>query len=460
MDNINTNKLKRIMIIVGILIVLIVIVILVIKLNAKQEEIDKEIEILEKGNIAPTISYKKEKVKEHSRFFSVENAIQSYLSAISLDTTQIGPKPIRGSSMRTAEAIYAEDHGIKGEKDKNKVVFNYLDETYKNENNITEENVMEKIANNGKLKFEALEMYEVIGKNIMQFSVYGKETQEETQKFRYVYFVVNVDNKNNTFSVKPIESGKYKCLEEVPLNSEDKSIENKETNYYNFNSLQNMDIAQKYFTYYKKMMLQDSAKAYEMLNEEYRNKRFGSIEEFQKYIENNKEDIKTYTAKEFAVNNYEKTTEYICMDKYKNQYLFNVSSVMDFDVKLDTYTIEDEEVKERYKTAKDEDKVKMNIDKWILMLNNRDYKAAYEVLDEEFRNEYFQNVDKFEKYMRTTFPLRYGLTFTDFKQEAGVFIQDILLTDIVSNDKSITQETIIMKLTEDGFKMSFRILSH
>ena len=94
------------------------------------------------------------------------------------------------------------------------------------------------------------------------------------------------------------------------------------------------------------------------------------------------------------------------------------------------------------------------------MLNNRDYKYAYEVLDEDFRNEYFQNVEKFERYMRTILPLHYGLTFSDYKEEGGVFIQDILLTDITANEKIVIPETIIMKLTDDGFKMSFKILNH
>ena len=62
--------------------------------------------------------------------------------------------------------------------------------------------------------------------------------------------------------------------------------------------------------------------------------------------------------------------------------------------------------------------------------------------------------------MRSVFPLYYGLNFSDINEESGLFIQDILLTDITSNEKIVIPETIIMKLTDDGFRMSFRILNH
>ncbi len=459
MNFINMIKLKKMIIISAIIVILIIIIMLLLVLNVKNTEIREEEEILDKGNITPDISYEKVAVTNHSMFFSVEGAIQNYLNAIALDTKKITAIPVEGSSMRNAETIYAENHNITNEESKNEVIYNFLEENYILQNNITKENILQKIENEGDVKFQALQMLQVEGKNIVQFAVYGREIKEQT-KFKEVYFVVNVDNKNNTFCIKPIEKTQYGTIEEIPLDAKDESIKNKQSNYFNFQTLQNMDITQKYFTYYKNLMLIDTAKAYELLDEEYRNKRFGSMEEFQKYIDSNRKDIETYVAKEYSTKNIDDNVEYICMDKYQHQYLFNVSSVMNFTVKLDTYTIEDEEVREKYEKAKDNKKVQMNVDKWIMMLNNRDYKAAYDALDETFRNDNFQSVDKFEQYMRSAFPLYYGLNFSDINEESGLFIQDILLTDITSNEKIVIPETIIMKLTDDGFRMSFRILNH
>ena len=34
----------------------------------------------------------------------------------------------------------------------------------------------------------------------------------------------------------------------------------------------------------------------------------------------NKEELKTYLAKEYAVNNYEESTQYVCKDQYMGKY--------------------------------------------------------------------------------------------------------------------------------------------
>ena len=132
---------------------------------------------------------------------------------------------------------------------------------------------------------------------------------------------------------------------------------------------------------------------------------------------------------------------------------------MQFQVKLDTYTIESEEVKQRYQNADERRKVEMNVDKWFQMLNYRDYKSAYAVLDESFKAQYFQTEEWFEEYMRGKFPYYYGVNLSDYSNEAGLHIQKILLTDITAKIKMTVPETIVMKLTDDGFVMSFRVLS-
>ena len=40
-----------------------------------------------------------------------------------------------------------------------------------------------------------------------------------------------------------------------------------------------------------------------------------------------------------------------------------------------------------------------NINKYIEMINNKDYTAAYSVLDETFKNNYFGTVNNLEQYI-------------------------------------------------------------
>ena len=451
------SLLKKAIIIISC-IILIIIIIFIIMLYQKETTLPGDKEILERGNHAPT-SFEKEIVTDHSTFFSVGDAIQDYLNSISFNIEDISLQPVRGSKMPNAATLYAQDEGITDEKSKRQAIYNFLNPNYISQNGITTENVLEKVPDNGKVEFTPLEMYQLLGNYRTQYAVYGEMENMETEEKTQCYFIVDVDKTNSSFYITPVEFSKYANVKDIPLSDKDTSIELNDNNYFSYTVMQENDIMLKYFSYYKRLMQENPDMAYLLLDEEYRNKRFGSVEEFKNYVSKNQEDIQTYVAKEYEVNNLEDGTEYICQDQYKHSYIFKVSAVMQFQVKLDTYTIESDEVKQRYQNADERRKVEMNVDKWIQMLNHRDYKAAYAVLDESFKAQYFQTVEWFEEYMRGKFPYYYGLNLSDYSNEAGLYIQKILLTDITAKIKMTVPETIVMKLTDDGFVMSFRVLS-
>ena len=420
------SLLKKAIIIISC-IILIIIIIFIIMLYQKETTLPGDKEILERGNHAPT-SFEKEIVTDHSTFFSVGDAIQDYLNSISFNIEDISLQPVRGSKMPNAATLYAQDEGITDEKSKRQAIYNFLNPNYISQNEITTENVLEKVPNNDKVEFTPLEMYQLLGNYRTQYAVYGEIKNMETEEKTQCYFIVDVDKTNSSFYITPIEFSKYANVKDIPLSDEDTSIELNDNNYFSYTVMQENDIILKYFSYYKKLMQENPDMAYLLLDEEYRNKRFGSVEEFKNYVSKNQEEIQSYVAKEYEVNNLEEGTEYVCQDQYKHSYIFKVSAVMQFQVKLDTYTIESEEVKQRYQNADERRKVEMNVDKWFQMLNYRDYKSAYAVLDESFKAQYFQTEEWFEEYMRGKFPYYYGVNLSDYSNEAGLYIQKILLT--------------------------------
>ena len=209
---------------------------------------------------------------------------------------------------------------------------------------------------------------------------------------------------------------------------------------------------------YKNELNNNEEEAYYLLDKEYRDKRFASLEEYKEYRKKMKEEIGEESFSKYLVNYYENCTEYVCKDKYGNMYIFTEEYPMQYRLKLDTYTIPTEKFKTEYNKSDDQNKMMLNIDKWIQMLNNRDYSAAYEVLDETFRNNNFGSEEIFEQYMREKFPLHYELEFGEYSNEADIGIQKIVLTDITGEDSTIIENTIIMQLEDDyNFVMSFEI---
>ena len=111
-------------------------------------------------------------------------------------------------------------------------------------------------------------------------------------------------------------------------------------------------------------------------------------------------------------------------------------------------------------TSNEQKKVMLNVDKWIEMLNNRDYKHAYNVLDETFRNNSIGTEEDFEKYIKEHCPSHYEVEYKEFNKEGNTYIQGIELKDIENEEAPVIKINIIMQLLQDiNFTMSFSINS-
>lgn len=379
--------------------------------------------------------------------------MQKYLDYISVDCKK------SLEELPKNERIFMEDEGIDSLEKKQKGIYNLLDKNYIDKNKITENNILKKIMVNGKVNFIPLKMKYVEGYFVQKFSVQGfLESIEDSKQNKKVLYIVTIDKLDNTFSIEPLDSQKYDNIEKIKLEKTEERIEKNANNEYSYSMMTEHDIIQKYFLDYKRKSLNNVEEAYNLLDKEYREKRFGDIDSYKKYIENNRNEINSIVANKYLVNNFTDYKQYVCKDQYENLYIFDISASMQYTVKLDTYTIETDKFKETYASANTQKKTMMNVDKWIMMLNNRDYKAAYNVLDETFRNNKFRSEENFEQYMRQKYPLHYSVEYTDYKYETNLAIQTIQLSDITNENKEIKELKIIMQLEENtDFSMSFEI---
>ena len=130
---------------------------------------------------------------------------------------------------------------------------------------------------------------------------------------------------------------------------------------------------------------------------------------------------------------------------------------MKYSLLLDTYTITTDEFKQQYQNSSNENKVKLNVDKWFDMINNRDYKNAFNYLDETFRTNNLKNdPNTFEAYMRDQYPLHYQVLYGEITERNGTYVQSVKLKDITGEDSTEYMLDIIMQLQDDmNFVMSF-----
>ena len=239
------SKLKRIIIIISIILVLIIIIMLAISLFQKEAEWQEEKKILDQGNTPPS-SFEKEIVTDHSTFFSVGDAVQKYLNSISFNLEEISSEPVRGSKKLNAATLYAQDQGITDGDSKKEAIYNFLNPEYIAKNDISVSNVLDKVHNNGKVKFIPLKMYELLGNNKTQYAVYGIMQNINGEEQEEAYFVVSVDKRNTSFCITPVNFEEYQDVNEIPLEGKDENIELNKNNYFSFSIMEENEIAQKY----------------------------------------------------------------------------------------------------------------------------------------------------------------------------------------------------------------------
>lgn len=440
----NFNKLKGIIIIIFILIILVIGMIILFKKKSVYKD-----DVIYQNVVTEKVSEKNDngfqELKDPNIFFSVLNSFDNYVNILKYEISD-------------NYEIEENPYQIESENDRNKILYLMLDENYINKNNITIENMSNYLGTEDRiLDYIPTEM-KVKYNNKTQTYILKVYIKDETDSLKEKMYIIRVDNSNSAFSIEPVNE-QYEEINEVKVENEVSIIESNDYNKYNIESISIERIVKMYMDKYIEIAINYPELTYNnYLDDNYKKERFGSLEKFKKYIEDNKNELQNVRATKYLIENEDGITKYVCLDQYQNTYEFDEKSTMMFTVKLDTYTIMTDKFKNTYNSSTSNKKVMMNIDKWIEMLNNRDYSAAYNLLDKTFRNEKFGSEENFEQYMREKYPLHYKVGYGQFSDENGTFVQEIVLTDITEEDKSEIQNSIIMQLKENqDFVMSFGV---
>lgn len=458
----NKNLIKKLIIFFGVIVIAIVLGIIIISITKPPYE--QEINIEDEG-VKETIKTEKEKVEsveDRERIYMVEQCISSYL-----DTTNIN---------NSSYYMYDESGNKEKFADENEIILNLLTKEYTSKNNITKDNIenfVDKLDTD--VFFIPLQMKYINNGDIYQYAMIGYITDFDYNIIKEVGFKVNLDmsatktgNSDLSFTIEPINE-EINDIDEVQLEIKLTSVEKNDYNIVQYITTNTEEDCKRYLDYYKKMALSNPEEAYNRLDEEYRNLRFGSLDAYKQYIEENKKDIQSIQISQYMTNTENGVKQNIAKDKYGKIYIFEGVDLFDLSIKLDTYTIETATFKEQYENGNEEVKVQMNINKFILMINNQDYKAAYNLLDDNFKNNYFKTLEEFIDYVKVYMYRYNNLELRNFNVNGNVYICDVTLTD-ATNGKYIDEtkgtggsgylleRIFYIQLTGDkDFKISFEM---
>ena len=368
------EKSKRILIVLIILlIVMAVMVAILINTNKKQE--------VSHGNNTYTSIVNEqdeafEKVNDYKTYFTVKEIVENYItymkqingdeyvdaSSLQTTTTQIATV-MQEDGIEALKGILDEGY-LKDETDNSLIK---MQDDYKQDGTYTKQvNYNLNIDN----------MYQCgLARNISIVLVEAKLNNAELN------LLVKLDSTNNTYSLflnDYITKNNYtKHMSIKSINISKNKIQ--KNNYNNDVKVEGTekDVVIQYFSDYRMKMLNDTKIAYQKLDSEYAEKKFGQYSNFESYVNNNKNNIIVASIDKYQVVENKNGKEYVCVDENGKYYIFMEEEVGKYSVVLDTYTIDLPEFIEKYNSANEKTKVGLNIQKVFDAINNEDYEYVY-----------------------------------------------------------------------------------
>ncbi len=432
------KKIKYIMITIFILLIIIIGTIITFKLNTPKNTETKNNYIIEDNEI--TFEEEAEKktvspINNYTEAYIVNECMQRYIYKLS-----------------------------SGEK-----AVDMLDAEFVKQNNITAENVFDKIEKMElfndfyikkiyKRKYDNnVKQYYISGRIISTMGSAGEPSEKER---KLLYFSVILDKGNEAFAVIPYTEGQAEWLEgaNIPIlkyEAKNRIAKNNNNAYEPAALPDERTEPEKYvwqFLYEKNNFIDES---YELLNKEYREIKFDSIEEYKEYARNFNYSSSDLTI--FSQKQYDGFIQYVYTLTGNRKIVINRYHAMDFDVLLDTYTVDIEKLGgETYDLSKNEI-AKQAIGQFIGNINEGNYEIIYnKFLNEEFKNNNFGSVDVFKKFIKDNLYEYNSFNYYGMEVKGGTYVCDVE----VKNAQRVASETkkmqvIIKPTTKNKFEMSF-----
>ena len=296
------------------------------------------------------------------------------------------------------------------------------------------------------------------------YIVKGKVRLQENNKIYDFYIMIETKIQENLYSIYPeryITANGYDKLKsgDIVNNYSIETIENRENNSFVYvEKKSNKEMATQYFDDFKERILYYKDIAYEMLDSNYSKSRFGNKDTFYNYLEDNKISLNLMYIDKYKVIKNDNYIDYICADRHHNIYTFRQykeNSIEDYTVFLDNYTILSKEDEKKYKDLDKYGKAKINLNKIISMINNKDYNQIYKHLDTNFKSNMLKNINELKAFIKNNCYEINSIEIQNSEEKDNYYAFSCLLINERNTKENKNISVIISKTDDTNFTMSF-----
>lgn len=407
-----------------------------------------------------SISKKLMTVSNEEQYFIVKDIIEEYY----LYCEQLGAE---GKDYISKVVPYSEKLEEKAKKDRESAqlaIYSMLDKAYINEFKVTKESISQKFKVDTKTNIILDKMYVLDNsENVSTYIVSGMCIEVINEEVSKLNMGILVDMQNYTFSIYPQEYlskhgyNNMKTVEQLKIKIP--NIEKNQYNTFEITGVKESDIFEEYFENYKYNLIYNTDEAYNRLDKDYADKRFGSKEKLKENIKLRKNNLRSEHISKYTKLQKENEVEYICFTNYGNTVKFKrENGILDYAVILDDYTKMSSTSIVQYTKMKKLEKARYQLQNFIKKVNTKDYNAIYKDLDNTFRKNNFKDVNELKKYIDNNFYNLNQIDVEDYegkKYEYCIFKCRLINMDSPEEDKTLN---VIINIKEGtDFTMSFSV---
>lgn len=396
---------------------------------------------------------KVDKVTNRDEYYAIKTILNKYYNAINYLNADIIDLGIINVETKQEEREIIEEYTGEGIK----ILQDILDKECISYLKLNKENMLNKFEKYKNSYFTIKDMY-TVEKNINTYLFYVVGLLDDAKEYK---LIVKLDTYSQTFSIYSDEYIENKGYDEKSIEKEFniegiEYIQKNNNNQYTMNNITDQIMAEYYLYDYGNTVERNIENAYKLLEEEYRNEKYPTLKSYKEYIEKSDKRYSLLELKNYSVKEYDNYTKFVCKDQYGDTYIFEDSGIMNYTLKLDNYTIISKEDIEDYNNLETKNKVKANITKFFDMVNMGDYELAYGLLDEQFKLNQFETVEKFKEYINNEMFKHNKVSFIAYSSELSpIYVYKVKLKDITSENNEEYNYKILIKLLENNkFVMS------
>lgn len=290
--------------------------------------------------------------------------------------------------------------------------------------------------------------------NITNYAV--KSLNVGQNNVNYEFYKVKMNYKDCVYNIERID-----CQDVEDINIKDNNeIEENKTKNYTYCFKDDEEIAEYKYETLKYQLMYDTDNFYNLLESEYKTKKFNNeINNYKRYVSDNVEKLKKSILLKYKVDENNNITEYIMENEYKDQYVIFVNKNELSKVRLDNYTILTENYIDDYNSLDNSSKSHTDVDIFLKMINSKDYRQAYEKLEETEKDSNLNSLDRFKDYIENNF-YETNYLYVNYVEEIedGRFLVNTTLKSDISSAADSMEKNFIVKLNEGtDFVISFEI---